>query len=87
MRRMTCINAVWQKTFPTVCAVILTASLAFAGSPKLSKEFETAKDADQIDVIVQFKASLQQKHYDKINQHGGSIKNRLGCRQWAACYP
>ena len=78
MERQTCWGAAWGRSCFTLCAVILTASLAFAGSPKMSKELEGKDSSDQVDVIVQFNQAPTAKHHQKVTSKGGNLKQELG---------
>ena len=61
-----------------LCAVILSASLAFAGSPKMSKGLEGKNASDQVDVIVQYKQAPTAWHHEKVLSRGGTLKQKLG---------
>jgi serine protease AprX len=65
------------KTFLTLCAVILSASLAFGGSRTLSRELENAKPGSTVDVIVQYKQVPTEAHYQRMKGRGGREKARL----------
>jgi serine protease AprX len=69
--------AVWGR-LPMLCALILTASLAFAGSPKMSKDLEGKNASDQVNVIVQFTQAPTAKHHQKVMNKGGKFKQELG---------
>jgi len=64
-------------TILTMCALTLSASLAFAGSNKISKD-QTGKTSGQVDVIVQFKQAPTAYHHEKVLSRGGKIKRELG---------
>ena len=66
------------RTSLTVCLVILTASLASAGSPKMAKDLSGKKGSAQVDVIVQFTQSPTARHHQKVLSKGGTLKNALG---------
>jgi hypothetical protein len=68
----------WGRTSLTVFAVILTASLAAAGSPKMAKDLSGKKGSAQVDVIVQFTQSPTARHHQKVLSKGGTLKNTLG---------
>ena len=78
MKRNQCQTAAWGKRFLMLCAVILSASLAFAGSPKMSKDLEGNNASDQVDVIVQFKQAPTARHHQKVLSRGGTLKHELG---------
>ena len=46
--------------------IILAASLAFAGKPKIAKDLRGMDPNSNVDVIVQFNQTLQEKHIDKM---------------------
>jgi len=46
--------------------IILAASLAFAGKPKIAKDLRGVDPNSNVDVIVQFNQTLQEKHIDKM---------------------
>jgi hypothetical protein len=54
MRRKQGDSANWGSKLLMVCTLILSASLAFAGSPKMSKDLDGKRPSEQVDVIVQF---------------------------------
>ena len=78
MIRRQCESAAWKKRSLMVCAVILSASLAFAGSPKLSKDLEGKNASDQINVIVQFTQTPTARHHQKVLNRGGKLNRELG---------
>jgi len=56
--------------------IILAASLAFAGKPKIAKDLRGMDPNSNVDVIVQFNQTLQEKHIDKMKKKGGDEKAR-----------
>ena len=78
MKRETNWSAVWGSRCLTLCTLILSASLAFAGSPKMSKDLEGNNAADSVDVIVQFTQTPTAKHHQKVTDKGGTLKGELG---------
>ena len=78
MKRNQCQSAAWGTRFLMLCTVILTASLAFAGSPKMSKDLEGKNAFDQVDVIVQFTQAPTARHHQKVLSRGGKINRELG---------
>lgn len=79
MQRNQSKSAMWGRIFLTGCAMILSASLAFAGShKKLSKDLEGAKVSSQVDVIVQYTQVPTARHHQKVLSRGGKIKRELG---------
>ena len=67
----------WVRTL-TMCVVILTASLASAGSLKMAKDLEGKKGSEPVDVIVQFTQPPTARHHQKVLSKGGTLKNSLG---------
>jgi len=78
MTRKQCQSAAWGKRLLMMCAVILSSSLVFAGSPKMSKDLEGKNPSDLVDVIVQFKQAPSQMHFSKVQGRGGLLKRQLG---------
>jgi hypothetical protein len=54
MERKQTKSALWGRTCLTLCAVVLSASTAFADAPKISKDLAGTYAYGQVDVIVQF---------------------------------
>ncbi len=77
MKRKQCHSAVRGRGFLMLCAVILSASLAFAGSPKISKDLQGKRPSDQVNVIIQFKQAPTAKHHQKVLNRGGRLKQEL----------
>jgi serine protease AprX len=71
-------TAMWGRIFLTACALILGASLAFAGPHKISKDLEVKHSASQVNVIVQFNQVPTSYHHEKILRRGGKINRDLG---------
>ena len=69
-------TAMWGRIFLTACALILGASLAFAGSHKMSKDLEGKHASGQVDVIVQFNQVPTAFHHQKVLSRGGKINAR-----------
>jgi len=84
MKRKQSKSAMWGRTVLIVSALLLTASLAFAGSHKMSKEFDGKKLSGQVDVIVQFNQVPTSRHHQKIASRGGKLKRELGRFKGAA---
>ena len=61
-----------------VSALILSASLAFAGSPKISKDLEGKNASSQVNVIVQFRQAPTARHHQKVLNRGGKLRQELG---------
>jgi serine protease AprX len=76
----------WGKIFFTVCALVLGASLAFAGTPnhKMSKELRDNVSSGQVDVIVQFTQTPSSFHHRKVFNRGGKLNRELGGFKGAA---
>jgi len=68
------------KILLTVCAGVLSASLAFAQSPKMSpkisKDLEGIGSSSQVDVIVQFNQAPTARHHQKVLDRGGKLKQQ-----------
>jgi serine protease AprX len=77
MKRSQCHRAAWGNKALMLCAIVLTASLAFAGSRKLSRELENVQPGSTIDVIVQYKQVPTEAHYQRMKGRGGLEKARL----------
>ncbi|MFZ1087332.1 MAG: S8 family peptidase, partial [Terracidiphilus sp.] len=58
--------------------MLLSASLAFAGSPKLSSDLQGPSASDQVDVIVQFNHAPTAAYHQKVYSRGGTLKQSLG---------
>lgn len=71
-------SAMWGRSFLMVCALVLSASLAFAGSSKISKDLEAKKASDQVNVIVQFRHVPTAMHHAKVMDMGGRKTRELG---------
>ena len=84
MQRKSTGGSVCRKAILTMCAVILSASLAFAASPKVSKELQANNSSGQVDVIVQFVHMPTAESHQKILNRGGSVKRELGRFKGAA---
>src|SRR5256885_14694358 len=55
--------------------LILITSLAFARSPKLSKDLNKVSRNSFVDVIVQFKQRPTSTHFNKVKARGGALKH------------
>jgi serine protease AprX len=67
-----------------MCALILSASLAFAGTHKMSNDLQGKKSSDMVNVIVQFNQVPSARHHKKVLDRGGKIKRELGRFKGAA---
>ncbi len=56
----------------------LMASLAIAGSPKVSNDLKDKNTSEISDVIVQFRVAPTEKHHQKVINKGGQLKKELG---------
>jgi hypothetical protein len=54
MKRKQNRSAMLGRTFLTMCALILSACLAFAGSNEISKNLERKNAPDQVDAMLRF---------------------------------
>jgi serine protease AprX len=71
-------SAMWGRTALALLAVILSASLAFAGPRKMSKDLDGKKPSDRVDVIVQFNQVPTARHHQKVLARGGKLRRELG---------
>jgi len=78
MNRMKGKSATWGRTVLTVGIFILTASLAFAGNHKISKDLDSKSGSNQVNVIVQFSQAPSARHHKKVLDRGGKINRELG---------
>ncbi len=78
MKRKQCDSALWGRKLLLVAAVILSASLAFAGSPKMAKDLKGKRPSDQVDVIIQFTQAPTARHHQKVLSKGGRLNKVLG---------
>jgi serine protease AprX len=76
MKRTQCL-ATWRKVFLMASVLILSTTLAFAGSSKMAKDLENRNAADTVAVIVQFKQAPTAAHHQKVLSRGGSLKQEL----------
>jgi len=74
MKRSHCHSGIWGRTLLMVCALLLSASLAFAQERKMSKDLDGKNPSDQVDVIVQFTHAPTAKHHKKVVDRGGKFK-------------
>jgi hypothetical protein len=68
---------VWENALKAVGLVLLGASFAFAGSPKVAKDLQGKSPSDRVDVIVQFTETPTARHHQKVVSKGGSLKGVL----------
>ena len=70
-------SAAWGMKILVASVLILSASLAFAGPRKMSKELQDQFSGD-VDVIVQYTQVPTARHHEKVLNRGGRIKRDLG---------
>jgi len=78
MKRKPTRIALWRRTSLMVFALTLSASLAFAGPNKLSKDLQEQSGSKQVDVIVQFNHAPTAAFLQNVVSRGGTIKQNLG---------
>jgi len=69
-----------NKRVKLVVVITLVAAMALSASAKdkkLSADLEDKNASVAMDVIVQFTTVPSQKHYDKVNNHGGVVQRDL----------
>lgn len=71
-------SATWGKKFLTVCSLILSCSLAFPESAKVSKDLEGKNTSEPVDVIVQYHRAPTALNHQKVLSRGGTFKRELG---------
>jgi len=59
------------------CLVLLSATLAFAGSKKISKDLRQQSPAQSVNVIVQYRVPPSKKHFAKVVARGGTLQQNL----------
>ena len=78
----------WGKRFLMLCAVILSASLAFAGSNKVASDLQDEMSAADpnatVDVIVQYVSKPGNTQFAKVLKKNGIVKNHLDVVNGAA---
>jgi len=57
--------------------LILCATIAFAKSPKISKDLDDTHDGESVDVIIQYRVPPGKSHFDRIASKGGVLKADL----------
>ncbi|HME31892.1 MAG TPA: S8 family peptidase [Terriglobales bacterium] len=78
VRRRQCWSATWGGRVILLCALMLSSSVARAGSPKMSKDLAGKPAFDQVDVIVQYTQAPTARHHQKVLSRGGTLKQELG---------
>ena len=76
MKLKQCTGAARLRTL-TVSALVLIASLASAGSSKISKDLVGKKASDQVNVIVRYTRTPTARHHHKVLSLGGTLKQEL----------
>jgi serine protease AprX len=74
MRRSKTRSAMWGLT---MCALLLTASFAFAGRTKIAPDLQSAKPGSQVNVIVQFAKPVGPAMHEKVFRRGGKLRREL----------
>ena len=69
-------NALPGKNVLILCTLILGASLAFAGPPKISPDLQSSNVSGQVDVIVQFNQVPNADYHQKVLRRGGTLKRQ-----------
>ena len=57
--------------------VILSAAIAFAAPPKISKDLQKQSSQPWVNVIVQYRVPPSQKHFAKVAAKGGMLQQNL----------
>jgi hypothetical protein len=78
MKRKLNRSAMLGRAFLTVCALILSACLAFAGSNRISKDLERKNAPDQVGVMLGFHQVPVAECHGKVLSRGGTLKQDLG---------
>jgi len=84
MKRNHTKSALWGRTFLTLCAVMLSASLALARTSKVSTDLAGTYVSGNVDVIVQFDQVPTDSYHEKVLKRGGVVKRKLGSFKGAA---
>ena len=66
-----------MQRFLRFAVFVLTAGLAFGGSPKIATDLVNRDSGATVDVIVQFKQTPTETHYAKVRGKGGLERQRL----------
>ena len=67
----------FQFRYSALLCLILCANVAFAKSPKISKDLQDTPDGQSLDVIVQYKVQPGKSHFDRVASRGGALKKDL----------
>ena len=71
-------SVMWGRGVLAVLALFLSATLAMASSPKISKDLQGKNSADTVKVIVQFDRAPTAAYHQKVISRGGALKRELG---------
>jgi serine protease AprX len=77
MRRSKTRSAMWGRWVVTMCALLLTASFAFAGRRKIAPDLQNAKPGSRVNVIVQFNKPISSAMHEKVIRRGGKLRREL----------
>ena len=67
----------FQFRYSALLCLILCAMMAFAKSPKISKDLQDTHDGQTVDVIVQYRVQPGKSHFDRVTSRGGALKKDL----------
>src|SRR6266700_7558759 len=67
----------FQFRYSALLCLILCTTMAFAKSPKISKDLQDKPGGQSIDVIVQYKVQPGKSHFDRVTSRGGTLKKDL----------
>ena len=71
-------SATWGRTPLAMSALILSATVAIAGPHRMSNDLEARRDSGNVDVIVQFNHEPADNDHQRVANHGGQLKRKLG---------
>lgn len=77
MRRSKTRSAMWGRWVLTMCAILLTASFAFAGRKKIAPDLQNATPGSQVNVIVRFAKPVGPAMHEKVLRRGGKLRREL----------
>ncbi len=67
----------FQFRYSALLCLILCATMAFARSPKISKDLQDTHSGQTVDVIVQYNVQPGKSHFDRVASRGGVLKKDL----------
>src|SRR5262250_660587 len=67
----------FQFRHSVLLCLVLCVNIAFAKSPKISKDLDDAEDGQTVDVIVQYRVQPGKAHFDRVGARGGVLKKDL----------